>query len=106
MCGTQRPCTPTTRSTCPAHIRSGRILVTSVVMSWGGGGGREGIQTSLTLLQGWDSSYDGEMADFATAILQHTPLAAGPGSAVDDLRVLLALFKSAATNAWVNTADV
>eukprot|EP00048_Salpingoeca_helianthica_P017115 m.235700 g.235700 ORF g.235700 m.235700 type:complete len:366 (+) comp20215_c0_seq1:26-1123(+) len=55
---------------------------------------------------GWDSSYEGEMADFAAAVLLKKPLAAGPESAVEDLRILLALFKSAATNAWVNTADV
>jgi predicted dehydrogenase len=45
-------------------------------------------------------SFVGENQDFANAILDGTPLAAGPESAVQDLRVALAIYRSAASGNW------
>ena len=49
---------------------------------------------------GYAMSFVGENRDFASAILDGTPLAAGPESAVQDLRVALAIYRSAATGNW------
>ena len=48
-----------------------------------------------------DARYAGEFADFATAIRHGTAPAAGAQAAQDDLRVMLALVQSAATEQWV-----
>ena len=58
------------------------------------------------LIQGWDSSYDGEMADFAHAVLSGEALQASAVWALDDLKVLLALFESADKGSWVKVEDV
>ena len=49
---------------------------------------------------GYLRSYQGEFADFAAAVLQGRPLAAGPEMAVGDLRVALAIYRSAETRRW------
>ena len=49
---------------------------------------------------GYAMSFVGENRDFANAILDGTPLSAGPESAVQDLRVALAIYRSAASGNW------
>ena len=49
---------------------------------------------------GYQQSYPGEFADFAAAVLDGTPLAAGPEAALGELRVALALYRSAETRRW------
>ena len=49
---------------------------------------------------GYMRSYPGEFADFASAVLDGTPLAAGPETAIGELRVALALYRSAETQRW------
>jgi predicted dehydrogenase len=49
---------------------------------------------------GYLRSYPGEFADFAAAVLDGTPLAAGPETALGELRVALALYRSAGTARW------
>ena len=49
---------------------------------------------------GYMRSYPGEFADFAAAVLDGTPLAAGPETAIGELRVALALYRSAETQRW------
>ncbi|MSO38116.1 MAG: Gfo/Idh/MocA family oxidoreductase [Acidimicrobiia bacterium] len=45
-------------------------------------------------------SYEGELADFASAVLRGTPLAAGPEVAVGELRTALAMYRSHETRRW------
>jgi predicted dehydrogenase len=45
-------------------------------------------------------SYEGELADFAAAVLDGTPLAAGPEVALGELRAALAMYRSAETRRW------
>jgi predicted dehydrogenase len=49
---------------------------------------------------GYMRSYPGEFADFASAVLDGAPLAAGPEMAIGELRVALALYRSAETRRW------
>ncbi len=49
---------------------------------------------------GYVRSYPGEFADFAAAVLDGKPPAAGPEMAVGELRVALALYRSAETRRW------
>jgi predicted dehydrogenase len=49
---------------------------------------------------GYLRSYAGEMADFAAAVLDGTPLAAGPEAALGELRAALAMYRSAASGRW------
>ena len=49
---------------------------------------------------GYLRSYPGEFADFAAAVLDGKPLAAGPEAALGELRVALALYRSAETKRW------
>jgi UDP-N-acetyl-2-amino-2-deoxyglucuronate dehydrogenase len=49
---------------------------------------------------GYQNSYPGEFADFAAAVLDGAPLAAGPESAIGELRVALALYRSTETRRW------
>jgi len=49
---------------------------------------------------GYQRSYPGEFADFAAAVLDGTTLAAGPEAALGELRVALALYRSAETRRW------
>jgi len=49
---------------------------------------------------GYQRSYPGEFADFAAAVLDGTPLAAGPEAAIGELRVARALYRSAETRRW------
>jgi len=45
-------------------------------------------------------SYEGELADFAAAVLDGAPLAAGPEVAVGELRAALAMYRSHETRRW------
>jgi predicted dehydrogenase len=45
-------------------------------------------------------SYEGELRDFASAILDGTPLAAGPEVALGELRAALAMYRSHETRRW------
>jgi predicted dehydrogenase len=49
---------------------------------------------------GYLRSFPGEFADFEAAVLDGKPLAAGPEVAVGELRVALALYRSAETGRW------
>ena len=49
---------------------------------------------------GYLRSYPGEFADFAAAVLEGRPLAAGPEAAIGELRVALALYRSAESRRW------
>ena len=49
---------------------------------------------------GYQRSYPGEFADFAAAVLDGRPLAAGAEVAIGELRVALALYRSAETRRW------
>ena len=49
---------------------------------------------------GYQRSYGGEFADFVAAVLDGAPLAAGPEMAIGELRVALALYRSAETRRW------
>jgi predicted dehydrogenase len=45
-------------------------------------------------------SYEGELADFAAAVLDGTPPAAGPEHSLGELRAALAMYRSAETRRW------
>ena len=45
-------------------------------------------------------SYAGEFSDFEAAVLDGRPLAAGPESALGELRTALAMYRSAETHSW------
>ncbi len=49
---------------------------------------------------GYLKSYEGELHDFARAVLHGTPLAARPESALGELRLALAMYRSAETKQW------
>jgi len=49
---------------------------------------------------GYVRSYPGQFADFAAAVLEGRPLAAGPEQALGELRVALALYRSVETKRW------
>jgi len=49
---------------------------------------------------GYLRSYAGEFADFAAAVLDDRPLAAGPEHSVGELRTALAMYRSAETGRW------
>jgi predicted dehydrogenase len=49
---------------------------------------------------GYLRSYEAELADFASAVLRDTPLAAPPESALGELRLALAMYRSAETRRW------
>jgi predicted dehydrogenase len=49
---------------------------------------------------GYLHSYPGQFADFEAAVLDGRPLAAGPEVALGELRVALALYRSAETQRW------
>lgn len=46
------------------------------------------------------SAYGLELADFASAVLHSTPLAATPEDSLDDLRTVLAMYRSAESHQW------
>jgi predicted dehydrogenase len=49
---------------------------------------------------GYLQSYEAEFADFVSAVLDGTPLAAPPESALGELRLALAMYRSAETKQW------
>jgi predicted dehydrogenase len=58
---------------------------------------RKGIKEDA---QGYLKSYGPELADFTSAVLDGTPLAAGPEQAVGELRTALAMYRSAESKRW------
>ncbi len=50
--------------------------------------------------RGYLHSYGPEFADFASAVLHGTPLAAGPEQAIGELRTALAMYRSADSKQW------
>lgn len=50
--------------------------------------------------EGRDASFGYELADFASAVMQGTPLAAGPEYALGELRTALAIYRSAESRQW------
>lgn len=50
--------------------------------------------------RGWDAGYEGEYADFVAAILDGTPCQGLVSEALEDLRVVAALFKAAEAGQW------
>ncbi|MBX3025806.1 Gfo/Idh/MocA family oxidoreductase [bacterium] len=51
-------------------------------------------------LGGYPSSFPAQFADFEAAVLDGTPLAAGPEAALGELRVALALYRSVESGRW------
>lgn len=56
--------------------------------------------TQVGEVGGYLRSYPGEFADFAAAVLDGRPLAAGPEQALGELRVALALYRSVESRRW------
>ena len=54
---------------------------------------------------GYPKSFGGEMKDFATAVLDGTPLKAGPEVSLGELRTALAIYRSTETGAWESVWD-
>jgi UDP-N-acetyl-2-amino-2-deoxyglucuronate dehydrogenase len=55
--------------------------------------------------QGYLKSYGSELADFTSAVLHGTPLAAGPEQSIGELRTALAMYRSAETKRWEKVWD-
>ena len=55
--------------------------------------------------QGYPRSFGPELADFAGAVLDGTPLAAGPEQSLGELRAALAIYRSAASKRWEKVWD-
>ena len=51
------------------------------------------------------NSYAGEFEDFAAAVIDGRPLAAGPEFALGELRTALALYRSAESRCWEKVWD-
>ena len=49
---------------------------------------------------GYPKSFGGEMEDFAAAVLDGSPLKAGPEVSLGELRTALAIYRSVETGAW------
>ncbi len=71
--------------------RPGRVVLFDAESPGGRQVGEEG---------GYGRSYPGQFADFEAAVLDGRPLAAGPESAVGELRTALALYRSVASGRW------
>ena len=54
---------------------------------------------------GYPQSFGPELADFAAAVLDGTPLAAGPEESLGELRLALAIYRSAETHQWEKVWD-
>lgn len=54
---------------------------------------------------GYPSSFPPQFADFEAAVLDGTPLAAGPEGAIGELRIALALYRSAESGRWERVWD-
>ena len=54
---------------------------------------------------GYFESYPAEFADFAAAVLEGKALAAGPQASLGELRVALAMYRSAETGRWEKVWD-
>jgi len=67
------------------------------VMLWDG---QHAEGTQVGEVGGYVRSYFGEMADFEAAVLDGRPLAAGPEAALSELRIALAMYRSAASKRW------
>ena len=55
--------------------------------------------------QGYDESFAPELVDFRNAIVDGTPLAASPEYALGELRIALAMYRSAQTGQWERVWD-
>ena len=51
-------------------------------------------------MQGYAKSFAPELLDFARAVLDGKPLEAGPEYSLGELRVALAIYRSAETKKW------
>ncbi len=59
----------------------------------------------VTQSRGWADSFGPELADFASAVLEGTPLAAGPEYSLGELRTALAIYRSAESGRWEKVWD-
>ena len=55
--------------------------------------------------QGYPASFGPELEDFAAAVLDGKPLAAGPDQSLGELRTALAIYRSAASGRWEKVWD-
>ena len=62
-------------------------------------------QLILTKGDGRNASFGYELADFASAALDGTPLAATPAYSLGELRTALAIYRSAASRQWEKVWD-
>eukprot|EP00039_Didymoeca_costata_P020849 m.342624 g.342624 ORF g.342624 m.342624 type:complete len:367 (-) comp21659_c0_seq1:74-1174(-) len=81
-----------------------------VIDGFGGGcylhvvGSNGEVERTELCKEGWDEGYTGEYVDFTNACLNGTPLAGKPSEALEDLRVVSAMFESAEKATWVKVA--
>ena len=61
---------------------------------------RAGRRVDEEAPQGYMRSYVGQFRDFANAVLTGEPLAAGPEESLGELRVALAMERSASSRSW------
>ena len=54
---------------------------------------------------GYPQSFGPELADFAAAVLDGKPLEAGPEESLGELRLALAIYRSAETHQWEKVWD-
>ncbi len=64
---------------------------------------REGLEVFSS--PGYSESFGPEIADFAAAVLEGNPLAAGPEYALGELRAALAIYRSAESGRWEKVWD-
>ena len=55
--------------------------------------------------KGYPQSFGPELVDFASAVLDGTPLRAGPEESLGELRTALAIYRSAESGAWEKIWD-
>ncbi len=55
---------------------------------------------------GYAGAFAGEIGDFADAVLDGTPLRAGPEQSLAEFKIAQAIYRSAATGSWVRPADI
>ena len=61
---------------------------------------REETECTTICKEGWDAGYAGELLDFARAVRGEKALDAAAEDAVEDMKLLLAMFRSAESEAW------
>lgn len=55
---------------------------------------------------GFQGAFAGEIADFANAVLNGTPLRAGPEQSLTEFKLAQAIYRSARTGQWVRPAEI